>query len=94
VNLAEMSRSPRKDTGTTRTRQTLAPPAARASIKPGQTTSVPNDTTMAPRVRPSGTTTTPLEGLVTAPLPVAPDSASLPSTTTLSSRTDFYQIGR
>jgi hypothetical protein len=99
VNLAEMARVHRRDPGT-RTRETLPAPAARNGMKPGRTTSEPNDTTMVPRAR-TGTAprsgssaTNALEDLVTPPLPVGPESAGSPSPVAVSARTDLFQIGR
>ena len=83
VNLAEVGRSQRRDSRTT-VRDTLPPPPARSGVKLGRPTSIPDDTTMVPRRestrRPGahdGSTTSPLEDLVTAPLPVAAETAAM-----------------
>jgi hypothetical protein len=97
VNLAELSRAQRRDSHTT-VRDTLAPPPARSSLKLGRPRSVPDDTTMVPRrkptvsPRPQGTTTSPLEDLVTAPLAIAPETAAMQAATAVSARSDPYQI--
>ncbi len=99
VNLADISRSQRKDSRTT-VRDTLSPPPTRNGVKLGRPRSVPDDTTMAPRrkspvpARTQGTATSPLEDLVTAPLPVAPDTAAMQAVNAVSARNDVYQIER
>jgi hypothetical protein len=95
VNLAEFSRTIKRDSGT-RKRQTLPAPASRAGLKPSRTTSVPNDTSMVPkpRTRPSAPVTTPLEGLVSPSSPLDAESASMPSSADMASRSDLYQVGR
>jgi hypothetical protein len=95
VNLAELSRSQRRDPSN-RTRQTLPSPAARGSAKLGRPASMADDPTRAPRAGAGsrstlGSATTPLEGLVTAPLPVTAETPAMQSAMT---SPDLYQIGR
>jgi hypothetical protein len=97
VNLAELSRSPRKDSRTT-VRDTLSPPPARNGLKLGRPRSIPDDTTMAPRRKqkvPAHThesTTSPLEDVVSARSPVAPETATSQAANAVSARDDMYQI--
>jgi hypothetical protein len=99
VNLAELSRSQRKDSRTT-VRDTLSPPPARNGVKLGRPRSIVDDTTMVPRrkktvpARGHDPTTSPLEDIVTAPLPVAPDTAAMQAANALSARNELYQIER
>jgi hypothetical protein len=100
VNLAELSRSQRKDSRTT-VRDTLSPPPARSGLKFGRPRSVSeDDTTMVPRrkmtvpARSHDPTTSPLEDVVTAPLAVAPDTAAMQAANAVSARNDTYQIER
>jgi hypothetical protein len=99
VNLAEVSRRQQRDTRTT-VRQTLPPPEPRTGAKLGQPTPLPEDTTMVPRVGPAvashppARTTSPLEELVTAPLPVAPESDAMRAAGAIGSLTSSYPIER
>jgi hypothetical protein len=97
VNLAELSRSQRKDSRTT-VRDTLSPPPARNGLKIGRPRSVPDDTTMAPRRKPKvparthDSTTSPLEDVVSARSPIAPETAATQAASAVSARNDVYQI--
>jgi hypothetical protein len=98
VNLAELSRSQRKDSRTT-VRDTLPPPPARNGLKLGRPRSVPDDdTTMAPRrkqkvpARTNDSTTSPLEDVVSARSPIAPETAATQAANAVSARNDMYQI--
>ena len=100
VNLAEVGRAQRRDSRTI-VRETLPPPPTRSRVKLGRPISGDDDTTMAPRrkstVAPSttlGSATSPLEDLVTAPLPVAPGTAAMSSPGGASPRDALYQIDR
>ncbi len=99
VNLAELSRVQRRDSRTS-VRDTLAPPPARNGSKLGRPRTVPDDTTMVPRrkstvpARAQGSATSPLEDVVTAPLPVAPETAAMQAANAVSARNDVYQIER
>jgi hypothetical protein len=100
VNLAEASRGRRQDSRTI-VRETLPPPPARNGAKLGRPVSEPDSTTMAPRRKPSpptaplGSATSPLEDLVTAPLPVGPGGAAiLQSAGGVSPRDALYQVDR
>jgi hypothetical protein len=73
VNLAELNRGRSRDSRTT-VRETLPQPESRSRVKLGPPLPVPDDTTMVPRVNRSRTTS-PLEDLVNAPMPAAPDSS-------------------
>ena len=44
--------------------------------------------------RAQGSATSPLEDLVTAPLPVAPETAAMQAADAVSARNDLYQIER
>jgi hypothetical protein len=97
VNLAELSRSPRKDSRTT-VRDTLSPPPARNGLKLSRPRSIPDDTTMAPRrkqkvpARTNDSTTSPLEDVVSARSPIAPETAASQAANAVSARNDMYQI--
>jgi hypothetical protein len=73
VNLAELNRGRYRDSRTT-VRETLPQPELRSRVKLGPPVAVPDDATMVPRVNRSRTTS-PLEDLVAAPMPAAPDSS-------------------
>jgi hypothetical protein len=81
-NLAELNRTDRKGSRTT-VRQTLPPPDPGNEVKLGRPTPVEDDTSIVPRVpasaavRSRGATTSPLEALVTPPLPVSPDNTAI-----------------
>jgi hypothetical protein len=97
VNLAELSRSQRKDSRTT-VRDTLSPPPARNGLKLSRPRSIPDDTTMAPRrkqrvpARTNDSTTSPLEDVVSARSPIAPETAATQAANAVSARNDMYQI--
>jgi hypothetical protein len=96
VNLAEMSRGQRRDSRGT-VRETLPPPPSR---RLGRPTVDPDSATMNPRrkspaSRPAeGETTSPLEGLVVAPIPVGPGAAAGQSVSAGSPRDALYQVDR
>jgi hypothetical protein len=100
VNLAELRQMPRGNPRST-LRRTL-PQSGRNGAKPGASVPDADDATIdagatssrARSRRPLGSATTTLEDLVTAPLPVAPDTAAMRSTSTGSSAAQFYQFGR
>ena len=97
VNLADLGRAQRKDSRTT-VRDTLSPPPARNGSKFGRTRSVPDDTTMAPRrkqkvpARTHDSTTSPLEDVVSARSPIAPETAATQAANAVSARNHMYQI--
>jgi hypothetical protein len=99
VNLAALSRAQRKDSRTT-VRDTLSPPPARNGVKLGRPSSVPDDTSMAPRrnanahLRTEDSTTSPLEDMVTAPLPIGAETAAMRSANAISARSDLYPLER
>ena len=80
VNLADLNRGHPRDSRTT-VRQTLPQPEQRNRVKLGRPLPLPDDAAMVPRVGPAvaqanrGRITSPLEGLVSAPMPTAPDSS-------------------
>jgi hypothetical protein len=99
VNLAQLNRAHRKDSRTT-VRHTLPPPDPRSGVKLGRPTPLPDDTTMAPG-GPSGlaqgtraATTSPLEDLVTPPLPVGPETAAMQAANAAAARAPAYQMER
>jgi hypothetical protein len=81
-NLAELNRSDRKGSRTT-VRQTLPPPEPGSRVQLGRPTPDQDDTPTLPRtpasaaMRSRGATTSPLEALVTPPLPVSPDNTTM-----------------
>jgi len=98
VNLTEMSRRQTKDSRTT-VRRTLPPPQPRNGVKLGTPTPVSDDTTM---VAPLGSATSqsasritsPLEELVTAPLPVGPETEAMRAASAAWSAGGSYPVGR
>jgi len=99
-NLAELNRADRKDSRTT-VRQTLPPPEPGNGVKLGRPTPDQDDNaSIVPRipasaaVRSRGATTSPLEELVTPPLPVSPDSAATQPLSGAWAGADLHQIGR
>jgi hypothetical protein len=99
VNLAEVSRGQRRDSRTT-VRETLPPPPARNGRKPSRPTADADSATMIPRRKspvpqPSdSSTTSPLEDLVVAPLPVGPGGAAMQSASGASPRDALNQMDR
>jgi hypothetical protein len=81
VNLADMARSPTRDNRTT-VRRTRPIPGPRNSVKLGRPTPVIDEPDKAPQARASGPgrsaggISSPLEDLVGAPVPAAPESES------------------
>jgi hypothetical protein len=73
VNLAELNRGHSRDSRTT-VRETLPQPDQKSRVKLGRPLPVPDDATMVPRVNRSRIMS-PLEDLVSAPMPTAPDSS-------------------
>ncbi len=106
VNLAELSRAQRKDSRNT-VRQTMPspPPSRNSAAKPGRPGSDSEETTMAPlrsrskskaTTKVTGAITTPLEDLVSAPLPVGAESASTSTNSAgpMAARGNSYAIER
>jgi hypothetical protein len=100
VNLAEMARTGPGDKRTT-VRRTLPMPGSRNGVKMGRPAPDTDDTTLAPRARAasaqksSGRTTSPLEDLVRAPLPVGPESeATREATASWAAGADTSPLGR
>jgi len=99
VNLTEMNRGQPRDSRTT-VRRTLPPPEPRNGVKLGRPTAVSDDTTMvAPlgsAVAPTASrhTTSPLEELVNAPSPVAPETEAMRAASAAWSTGDASPIGR
>ncbi|HEX3446827.1 MAG TPA: hypothetical protein VHS97_01160, partial [Isosphaeraceae bacterium] len=98
-NLAELNRMERKDSRTT-VRQTMPPPEPRNGVKLGRPTPIQDDTSMVPRVpagaaaRSRGATTSPLEALVTPPLPVSPDNSATQPASGTWAQANLFQIER
>lgn len=99
VNLAEMNRGQRRDSRTT-VRDTIPSPPARNGRRLGRPPADSDSTTMAPRRKSPGLgssdndTTSPLEDLVVAPLPVGPGAMAGQSVSAGSPRDSLYQIDR
>ena len=98
-NLAELNRMERKDSRTT-VRQTMPQPAPGNGVKLGRPTPIQDDTSIVPRVpasaavRSRGATTSPLEALVTPPLPVSPDDARAQPASSPWAQANLFQIER
>lgn len=98
-NLAELNRADRKGSRNT-VRQTLPPPEPGNGVKLGRPTPVQDDPSMVPRVpasaavRSRGATTSPLEALVTPPLPVSPDNTAAQPVSGAWAQANLFQIER
>ena len=99
VNLAEMGRGQRRDSPGT-VRETLPVPPLRSGRRLGRPTVDPDSSAMSsrrksPASRPSdGETTSPLEDVVVAPIPVGPGAMAGQSVSAGSPRDALYQIDR
>ena len=99
VNLAEMARTGPRDNRTT-VRRTLPMPGSRNGVRMGRPAPATDDTAEAPRARASsasrssGRTTSPLEELVRAPLPVGPESEATRQAAATWAGTDTSPLGR
>ena len=99
VNLAEMARAVPRDNRTT-VRRTLPAPRTGNGVKLGRPTPVTDEPELAPHARASdrpkanGPITSPLEDLVTAPLPVGPESDATRQAAAIGAGFEVSPIGR
>ncbi len=100
VNLAELSRQQPKDNRST-ARRTLPRPEPNRGVKLGKPAPITDDAALVPRLGSAaplapaaGRSPGELEDLVTAPLPVAPETATMQAARAIAAGSDWSPIGR
>jgi hypothetical protein len=107
VNLAQLGREQPNDNRST-ARRTLPRPDPRSGVKLGKPAAIPDDTSLVPKLgsaprqgrsqpvekTPGGWPSAELEQLVSAPLPVTPETSAMQAQRALASSNDWSPIGR